>query len=307
MLGHMGIARRALDLAAQQGGFVRRDQLISQGLSPSAIDRRVNEGVFTLVTPGVYSVIPSRDYIDLLRGAVLALPDAVVSHQSAAHLLRFPKLPALEPTVVVPSHTTHRFPGVTVRRYDDLIDPDIVEVEGLAVTNTTRTFFDLGRLLEFREFDAIGEALVIAGRMDLDRFQQMTRRLARRGKPGSRSAHDFLEIRAGSDRRATVLERKGREVLSAAGLPQPTPQYPIPWSPGRRFDDAYPDANIALEWDSRAWHEQRAAMAADRRRDREAATHGWVVLRYTWDEVTKKPHEIVESVTTLLHDRQVAV
>jgi hypothetical protein len=259
------------------------------------------------VTRGVYQVIPTSDHIDLMRGAVLALPDAVVSHQSAAHLLRFPKLPALEPTVVVPSYTTHRFPGVTVRRCDDLIEADIVEVEGLVVTNPTRTFFDLGRLLNSREFDAIGEALVIAERFDLDQFERLTSRLARRGKPGSKAAHEFLETRLGNDRLATILERKGRGVLSSARLPDPVPQYPIPWSPGRRFDDAYPDAKVALEWDSRAWHQQRAAMAADRRRDRDAAAHGWVVLRFTWDEVTERPHEIVAAVTTLLRDGRAAV
>ena len=64
-------------------------------------------------TTGIYRVIPSQGYVDLLRGAVLTLPQAVVSHESAAHMLRFPKLPVLVPTVVVPSYTTHRFPGVT--------------------------------------------------------------------------------------------------------------------------------------------------------------------------------------------------
>jgi hypothetical protein len=303
----MGISRRVLDLAVQQGGYVRRDQLVNQGLSPSAIDRRVKEGVITLVTPGVYIVIPSNDHVDLLRGAVLTLSKAVVSHQSAAHVLEFPRLPALRPAVVVPSNTTHRFPGVTVRRCDDLVDSDILEIDGLPVTNIPRTLFDLARLLRFREFDAIGESLVIAGMMDLEQFELMTRRLARRGKGGSRHARDFLEIRAGSDRQATVLERKGRQVLSNGGLPEPIPQFPIPWATHRRFDDAYPDGKIAIEWDSRAWHEQRAAMAADRRRDREAAAHGWVVLRFTWDEITKKPHEIVTAVTTLLRDRQEAV
>jgi hypothetical protein len=303
----MGISRRVLDLAVQQGGYVRRDQLVNLGLSPSAIDRRVKEGVITLVTPGVYIVIPSNDHVDLLRGAVLTLSKAVVSHQSAAHVLEFPRLPALRPAVVVPSNTTHRFPGVTVRRCDDLVDSDIVEIDGLPVTNIPRTLFDLARLLRFREFDAIGESLVIAGMMDLEQFELMTRRLARRGKGGSRHARDFLEIRAGSDRQATVLERKGRQVLSNGGLPEPIPQFPIPWATHRRFDDAYPDGKIAIEWDSRAWHEQRAAMAADRRRDREAAAHGWVVLRFTWDEITKRPHEIVTAVTTLLRNRQEAV
>jgi hypothetical protein len=307
MLDDMGISRPILDLAAQQGGYITRDQLVAQGMSTSAIDRRVNEGLVEKVIPGIYRLIPSSNHVDLLRGAVLALPNAVVSHQSAAHLLRFPRLPALTPTVVVPSYTTHRFPEVTVRRCDDLIAPDTVVVDGLVLTNVPRTLWDLGGLLRFREFDAIGESLIIAGLMNLDQFDDMTTRLARRGKPGSRAARRFLETRAGSDRNATVLERKGRAVLIAAGLPEPEPQYPLPWAPHRRFDDAYPHLKIAIEWDSRAWHTQRAAMESDRRRDREAATHGWIVLRYTWDDVTRNPHRIVEEVSALLRTRQAAI
>lgn len=290
-------------LAAAQGGFVRRDQLSTFGMSGSAIDRRVSRRELVPVIPGVYRLFPPRDSIDLLRGAVLALPDAVVSHQSAAHLLRFPTLPEEDPTVVVPSHTTHRFPGVTVRRCNDLIDDDVTEVEGLPVTCVPRTFFDLGRVLRFRKFDQIGESLVIAKLMTLDEFEEITHRLARRGKGGSRYAHIFLEIRSGHERSATILERKGRTVLSGADVPMPVPQHAIPWSPSRRFDDAYPDAAVAIEWDSRAWHEQRAAMANDRRRDREAAAHGWVVLRFTWEDIAERPHEIVESVRTLLRER----
>ena len=285
---------------------MRRDQLVAQGLSLSAIDRRVSAGDLTPAAAGVYMVIPSKDFVDLLRGAFLRLPKAVVSHQSAAHMLRFPKLPELVPTVVVPSHTTHLFPGVTVRRCSDLFESDIVVVDGLAVTNVVRTFFDLGGLLRFKHWDAIGESLVIAAKMELASFEDLTLRLARRGKPGSRHAHDFLEGRAGHDPQATILERRGRDVLAQARLPAPLPEHPIPWRPGGRFDDAYPEERVAIEWDSRAWHEQRAAMVTDRRRDREAAAHGWVVLRFTWEEVTERPHEIVEAVRLLLRDRRIA-
>jgi len=294
-------------LAAEQGGYVRRDQLISHGMPSTTIDRRVCEGELTPVVPGVYLVFPPRDDTDLLRGAVLALPDAVVSHQSAAHLHQFPRLPERRPTVVVPSHTTHRFPDVAVRRCSDLIAAEITDVNGLPVTDVPRTLFDLSRLLRFREFDAIGESLVIAEMMNLDQFDETTERLARRGKGGSRYARLFLEIRSGHDSNATVLERKGRAVLSGGGLPGPESQHPIPWAPTRRFDDAYPTAQIAIEWDSRAWHQQRAAMAADRRRDRDAAAHGWVVLRFTWDDITETPQDIVSSVRDLLRHRSVTI
>jgi hypothetical protein len=206
--------------------------------------------------------------------------------------------------VVVPSHTTHRFPDVTVRRCNDLIASDIVQIDGLPVTSVARTFFDLAGLLRFSYWDSIGESLVIAEQMDLAQFEQLTQRVARRGKRGSRSAWDFLAMRAGSHPRSTILERKGRAVLASAGLPAPISEYPIPWRPSNRFDDAYPRARIAIEWDSRAWHEQRAAMASDRQRDRQAASHGWVLIRFTWDEVTKRAYEVVETVATLLRQRR---
>lgn len=302
----MGIKSGAIALAREQGGVIKRDQLVELGHSLSSIDWLVRAETLTVVGSGVYRVFPALDPLDLVRGAAVALPNAVVSHQSAAHLLRFPKAPNLVPTVVVPSHTTHRFPAVTVRRCDDLTPSDIIHVDGLAVTGVVRTFFDLARLLRFRHWDAIGESLVIAERMELAQFEQMTHRLARRGKPGSRSAWDFLAMRAHGDPRATVLERKARAILTSAGMTPPVPQFNIPWRPSTRFDDAYPDARLAIEWDSRAWHEQRAAMASDRRRDREAAAHGWVLLRFTWDDVTEKPDEVVEAVATLLRERQVA-
>ena len=300
----MEVSKAVIDLATKQGGYVRRDQLVDIGLSQSAIDRRVKARVLTAAANGTYIVIPSDSHIDLMRGATLSLSKAVVSHQSAAHILRFPRLPPLEPTVVVPSHATHRFPGVTVRRCDDLDDSDIVKVDGLAVTSVVRTMFDLSGVLSFDEFDAVAESLLIERRTDLASFERITSRLARRGKTGSRAAKEFLRIRAGDTGLATALERRGQALLSAHRLPPPTQQFPIPWSPSQRFDAAYPTERIAIEWDSRAWHEQRSAMTADRRRDRQAVAHAWVVLRFTWEDIADRPDEVIETVSQLLKDRQ---
>lgn len=303
-LGPMGLPKAAVERAARQGGYIKRPQLLELGMSSGAVDWAVNVEELTLVSPGVYRVFPSDDHIDLIRGAVLALPSAVASHQSAAHLLAFPQLPKLVPTVTVASHTTHKFPGVMVRRSDDLQKSHLTTVDGVRVTNIPRTVFGLAGILRYKEFVAITEALIIAGRMKESHFERIVNELARRGKPGSRNSRDFLEMRAGGDPGATTLERKGRAILVSAGLPAPIPQYPIPWSPKKRFDDAYPGAKVALEWDSRAWHLQGAAMDSDRRRDREAALHGWIVLRYTWEDITKRPAEIASTVGTLLRERR---
>ncbi|MFZ0014935.1 MAG: hypothetical protein WAL25_12570 [Acidimicrobiia bacterium] len=299
----MGISREVIERAAGQGGLVTRAQLLAMGHSSGSIDWWVKSDAVVVVGAGVYRVVPPADHQDLVRGAILALPNAVASHQSAAHLLHLPRLPRLEPTVSVASRTTHRFPGVTVRRCDDLRPSHLTRVGDIPVTGSARTLFDLAGVLPFTEFDLIAEAAIVHGRVKLDQFERVSNSLARRGKRGSRSAHDFLEMRSTGDPKATRLESKGRAVLSAAGLPDPIPQFPMPWNPTRRFDDAYPHASLALEWDSKTWHGQRAAMRSDRVRDREAAVHGWSVVRFTWEDVTEHPREVASTVARLLQLR----
>lgn len=299
----MALSRQVIEQAARQGGYISRDQLLTSGLSIAAIDRRVKSGALMVVSHGTYQTYPSTEHIDLIRGALLTLPNAVASHQSAAHLLDFPKLPKLVPTVTVASHTTHEFPGVTVHRNNDLKRVQLTTVDRVRVTNVLRTAFDLSGVLEYDEFDAIAEALILNERMSLHHYERITKDLARRGKPGSSASRAFIEARLGHDVRSSVLERKGRRVIVKAGLPLPIPQFPIPWDPRRKFDDAYPDATFALEWDSRAWHEQREAMAQDRKRDRECAVHGWDLIRFTWEDVTERPHEVAATVAYLLQER----
>jgi hypothetical protein len=296
----MGISRKVIDRASEQGGYITRSQLIEIGHSSGGIDWLLRSGTIKRASEGVYEVFPPSSHVDLVRGATLALPDAVASHQSAAHILDLPKLPDLIPTVSVASHTTHEFPGVTVRRCDDLESSHIKRVDGLAITSIPRTLFDLAGILEFSEFDQIAEAVLIDGRLGMRQFDRLVSHLARRGKRGSRAAKDFIALRMESGPRATALERKGREVLVRAGLPTPMSEFPIPWDTRLRFDDAYPQVRLGIEWDSRAWHQQRRAMSSDRRRDRAAAMHGWRILRFTWEDVTERPGEVSSAVAHML-------
>lgn len=194
----MGIPAEVLQLASKQGGYVTRAQLVDIGMSARAIDRRVAAGDVVVVASALYQVVPSHDYVDLLRGALLRLPNAVVSHQSAAHLLRFPRLPNLLATVTVPSHTTHVFPGVTVHRCDDLESSDITIAHGLRLTNVVRTAFDLAGVLEYEAFEKVTESLILADRMKARHLERITSRLGRRGKRGAAAVRDFLDDRAGA-------------------------------------------------------------------------------------------------------------
>ena len=301
----VAIARAVIDVAARQGGYIKRSQLFELGASESSVGRMVGRGDLTPVASGVYQVLDARDHVDLLAGAILTLPNAVASHQSAAALLRFPRQPALVPTVTVHSRTTHVFPGVMVRRSSDLTSRHLVVVDGIRTTNVSRTIFDLAAVLEARELDTIVEPLMIGGRLKLDSLDSLIRELARKGKPGVGKLRYLIERRGGERRvEPSVLEREGRDLLNRAGISGYVSEHPTPWDRRSRFDLAFISEQVAIEWDSRSWHVQQSAMSNDRRRDRLAAASGWVVLRFTWEDITERSDQVVSDLVAVLDLRR---
>lgn len=59
-----------------------------------------------------------------------------------------------------------------------------------------------------------------------------------------------------------------------------------------RVDLADEDLRIVLEADSFEWHGSRAALRRDARRYNALVIAGWLVLRFTWDQVMFEPDEV---------------
>lgn len=292
--------RALADVAASQGGAIRREQALRSGLSKGQIDRRVRDQRWTQLGRFGYRIIDMPGPMNLVRAAVATLPDAVVSHDSAAEMHDLPKLRRGVASVLVHSRTTHVFPGVTVHRCHDLQVEHVVEINGLPVTSVPRTVVDLSRFLTVRHLTAVLDSVVADRRAGVDEVQAVVDRVARKGKPGITKIRWILEERELGPRHGTPLERLGADVLRNGGLPDARFEFPIPWSPERRFDAAYPDARLAIEWDSRRWHELTEAFARDRERDRQALLHGWRVVRFTWVDVVRTPADVVQTVQRLL-------
>jgi hypothetical protein len=250
-------------------------------------------------------MVPIEGEEPLVRGAVLALPDAVVSHGSAARLWGFPYLQRLPRSVSVHHRTTHRFPDVVVRRTVDLAPHHRTELRGLPITTPARTCADLAADLHINHLDTVIDGVLVGRIATYDELVAIGLETGRRGRPGTVSFRTALSVRGdGSMARATVLERLGHSVLRRFGLPEPVAQYPIPWDPTRRFDDAYPEVAIALEWDSRRWHSAMSQMALDRARDREALLNGWVLLRFTWHDLKQRPEAVAAQVRDIIELRR---
>ncbi|MGQ0848081.1 MAG: hypothetical protein ACT4OP_03015 [Actinomycetota bacterium] len=291
--------------SAAHGGYITRAQILELGLTDGFIAHALRIGSLTQILTGVYQAIHLPGDIETLRGAVLALPDATVSHLSAAQLHRLPYLRRGEPTVVVHHRTTHEFPGVIVRRSLDLAPQHRTVIDGLAVTTSPRTLVDLAADLHPAHLERVVDS-VLSDRLDsYERLRTTFEEVARRGRPGTQKLRAVLSIRGnGFMVTATQLERLGHRVLQTHGVEEPIPQFPIPWDPDRRFDDAYPFARFALEWDSRRWHSALAAMEDDRRRDRECAVHTWLLMRITWHDLKQRPETVAGQVATVLEQRQ---
>ena len=203
--------------------------------------------------------------------------------------------------VTVHSQTTHRYLDALVHRSHDLHTSHIMQIKGLPVTTPARTVIDLAALLRPRHVASIVDNLVAARKLAIADVRTIAEQVLRRGKPGSTALRQLLEDRGeGPDADASRLERAGFRLLIGAGLPEPRLEYPIPWDPRRRFDAAYPDSKLALEWDSRRWHTQVEAFERDRERDRQAVRNGWRILRYTWHDLTTRPSTVTDTVRSVL-------
>ncbi len=292
--------RAITEIAARQGGAIRYEQIREHGFSKGQIEQRVRDGRWEPLGRFGYQIIDMPGAMNLVRAAVATLPNAVASHDTAAELHDLPKLRRGVASVLVHSRTTHEFPGVDVHRCHDLLHDHIVEIDGIPATTVPRTIVDLSRFLTIRHLSAVLGSAIAEKRVVLSDIQKVVDQVARRGKPGIRKIRWILEEREVGPRSGTPLERIGAEVLRRGGLAEPRFEYPIPWSPDRRFDAAYPIARLAIEWDSRRWHELAEAFASDRERDRQALLHGWRVVRFTWFDVTRTPDEVVSTVRRLL-------
>lgn len=288
------------EIAAKQGGVVNRTQVLGSGLSRNQITDRLRTRRWSRLTNGGYRVFEMDGRLNLVRAAVAVLPGAVVSHFSAAAIHSMSTVDTRKVSVLVHSQTTHSFPGVRVFRCHDLAADHVVEIDGLPTTTAARTVVDLAASLRPRRLGFIIDDAVASRRTTLDQIGVVLEAVARRGKPGVRALRSALDQRRGEDRPASVLESAGNRLLRENGVRGFITEFPLPWSPHRRFDLAFPDHLVAIEWDSRRWHTQAEAFDRDRYRDREAIVHGWRVLRFTWEDVHSRPERVLETVRAVL-------
>ena len=86
-------------------------------------------------------------------------------------------------------------------------------------------------------------------------------------------------------------------LIRRAGLPEPKVNHPL----GRYvIDFAWPREQVLVETDGYATHGHRTAFERDRARDATLHAAGYVVLRFTWRQITEEPLEVIARLAQVL-------
>jgi very-short-patch-repair endonuclease len=287
------------ELATRQWGVAARRQLLDAGLSPTVVRDRVRSRRLIRLHRGVYAVGHAR----LRRegrwlAAVLAVgPGAVLSHRDAAGLH------GLRPTNHARTDvTTTRQPraigGIAIHRTTVLDAQDVTRVAGIPVTTVARTLVDLAYTVPH---DHLPKAIKEAERrrtFDLRAVQAaLARTRGRRGR-GHRALREAIAEYAALGLSATdsILEDAFLRLVKRAGLPKPATQVLIE---GFKVDAVWRTQRVAVELDGWAWHHTRDAFERDRERDQALTAAGWRVVRFTYNQVTRRPDAVISTLRRL--------
>jgi hypothetical protein len=235
----------------------------------------------------------------LLVAATLAdvRREAVVSHQSAAVLLGFPLWGVRLDRV----HVTRRPPaysqttGVLRCHVARLRDDELTVVDGLAVTDATRTALDLARSLPFEAAVVVLDAALHARLLSRNSLEQRLPDIA--GTRGSRRA--ARAVRFADGRSESVGESRSRVLLHELGLPPSAIQYRVTTPAGDvvgRTDFAWEEPGVVGEFDGRvkygrllrAGQDPGDAVFEEKRREDAIRDEGWGMVRWTWGDLSAR-------------------
>lgn len=277
----------------------RRAELRSRGIHP----RRLASDEFLEVIPGFLTPSAAPAGLDLAARLLQreVAPGAVISHCTAAELLRVPLPRDLE---YATCHVIHGTLPPPERRksgrgavFHSRPTGATTSVRGVRVSGALDLLVQLAGQLGHDDLVAAADQLVGPATRVLPRprLEQLRSRAQE-----ARSTYRIRTVRAAlADARERVespKETQTRLLLLRRGFAEPVINLPIraPRSEeGFRIDLSYPSLRIAIEYDG-FWHStDKKRHAADRRKDDVLHEMGWRVVRAS-DEDLRAPDDLLE-------------
>jgi very-short-patch-repair endonuclease len=266
---------------------VSRRQLLEAGWNTRVIDKAIARGDLLAVHAGVYAV-GHRAIGDEGRwmAAVLAGgPEAVLSGRSAgAHqglLVRDTGITHITAPVAV---NRRRIVGHRAR----LHPADRTVRRGIPVTTVARTLVDLDHgIPDDEDYEQVVREAMFHGLFDPERIADaLTRRRARR-------LAGYLDDQTPTQSR---MEIRFLRLCRRHRIPPPLTQQ----GEAPRIDFLWPDARLVVEVDGWQAHRTRIAFQRDRTTTNTLQLDGYTVLRFTWEDLTRRPTMVAAQIRRAL-------
>lgn len=288
------------EIFAANGGVATTGQLLDV-ISRKALACHVRAGRVVRLRRGVYAAA-QPDVFGRLAALDLATGTRIVACLgTAAALYGFdtdadPRLHVLDPGIRLrptPDVMVHQRLGAPLRT-----------VGGRLATAPAWTAIEVARTLwRPRALATLDTAVRIGACTPPELRQVISEQKGRRQIVKVRELATYIDGRAESE-----MESEARLVFIDAGMPMPELQYEIVdrWGDRWRVDFAWPEARLAVEYDSIDWHMGPKALLHDRLKIARLQECGWLSVPMTVNDVRRDPLRLVARINAHLNQRLAA-
>ncbi len=306
--------------AAAQHGLLHRRQVLAAGGTDSVIRRRIGSGRWERCGHGVYAIVGVPwTWRRRLCAVWLSLDaEAMASHCAASKLLAVggdgePPYELTVPTgarpgrIVEPPHPRPTEPEVIVHESLDIGRCSPVLIDGIAVTPPSRLAVDLGAVMPTEYYRITVARLQTEHGLTWTDLERTYRDHSVQGRNGCGALRDLLDLHHETiGAPDEVVEMLLADILRGAGLPTPVHQFHVQRPDGSSafFDLAYPEHRVGIEAEGQI-HLRADVHQRDHERRNQLLLAGWIVLHFTYADVTRRPHEVVKTIRAAL-DRHAA-
>ena len=277
-------------ISSGQQGRISHAQLLAAGAERHQIKRWGGDGRLHLVCFGVYAVghtAPSQ-LADLWTAYLAGGDGAVISHRSAAHVLRILHAAPHRIDITVPRLAGRRRAGIMFHRVRALHPDDTTTFCDIPITTPERVLLDLSPRLGLSALArACHEAWIHHGTTPDDVEGCIARNLTKKGIPKLRRA-------LGNDVTLSELETGFLKLLRRHRLPLPRTNVNVA---GDKVDCHWEHVDLTIELLSYRFHASRRAFEDDVAR-RRRSSH----IAYTWGDVFERGAQTARELRGLLQD-----
>jgi hypothetical protein len=278
------------EVFAANGGLATAQQLLAV-MSRRSLALHVRTGAIVRVWRGVYALC-TPDLSTRLAGLDLIAGKPIVAcMNTAAELYGFNTEQDSALHVLDPGVRMRPIVGLMVHQR---VGARLQRVAGRLATAPAWTAVEMARTLRRPRALAVLDAALhceACSRVELE--AAVDEQKGRRGIVNVRELIGYADGRAES-----AMESEARLVFIDGGLPLPELQYEIVDRCGRlwRVDFAWPDAMLAVEYDSVEWHANPDAFRHDRLKVSRLRECGWSVVPIIVDDVRRTPFDLVAKI-----------